>query len=75
MKIGMKEYLKEKKQKKETVVEIDLIPLFKAVVSKWWLIVIFAVVLGMVSYFVTDTFVTPTYRSGFTAYVNNRSGV
>ena len=29
----------------------------------------------MVSYFVTDTFVTPTYRSGFTAYVNNRSGV
>lgn len=71
----MKEYLKEKKQKKETVEEIDLIPLFKAVVSKWWLIVIFAVVLGMVSYFVTDTFVTPTYRSGFTAYVNNRSGV
>lgn len=66
---------KRKKQKKETVEEIDLIPLFKAVVSKWWLIVIFAVVLGMVSYFVTDTFVTPTYRSGFTAYVNNRSGV
>ena len=39
---------KRKKQKKETVEEIDLIPLFKAVVSKWWLIVIFAVVLGMV---------------------------
>ena len=75
MEIGMKEYLKEKKQKKETVEEIDLLPLFKAVVSKWWLIVIFAVVLGMVSYFVTDTFVTPTYRTGFTAYVNNRSGV
>lgn len=70
----MKEYLKEEKPKKEAFEEIDLIPLFKAVVSKWWLIVIFAVVFGIASYFVTDTFITPTYQSGFTAYVNNYSG-
>lgn len=71
----MKDNFKEKKPRREGNDEIDLLPLFKAVISKWWLIVIFAVVFGLVSYFVTDTFVTPTYRSGFTAYVNNYSGV
>ncbi len=70
----MKEYLNEKKAKKEAIEEIDLIPLLKAIVSKWWLIVIFAVAFGIASYFVTDTFITPTYKSGFTAYVNNYSG-
>ncbi len=70
----MKEYLNEKKAKKDAIEEIDLIPLLKAVVSRWWLIVIFAVAFGVASYFVTDTFITPTYKSGFTAYVNNYSG-
>ena len=47
----MKDNFKEKKPRREGNDEIDLLPLFKAAISKWWLIVIFAVVFGLVSSF------------------------
>lgn len=51
---------------------IDLIPLLKALLKKLWLIVLVGVLTGLAVFFITKVVVKPTYRSGFTAYVNNK---
>ncbi len=59
--------------KKSEVNEIDLIPLFMALLKKAWLIILAALIVGAGFFAGTKTLVTPTYRASFTAYVNNRS--
>ena len=59
-----------KKEKK--VKEINLVPLLKALLLKLWLMLIVGVVFAALAFGATKLFVQPTYRSGFTAYVNNQ---
>ena len=59
--------------KKNEIAEIDLIPIFMALLKKAWLIILAALVVGAGFFAGTKFLVTPTYRASFTAYVNNRS--
>lgn len=59
------------KQKEET--EIDLARIGRALLKKVWLLLIAALIFGVISYVYTAFFVTPVYRSGFTAYVNSQT--
>jgi capsular polysaccharide biosynthesis protein len=58
------------KQKEET--EFDLSSTFRALVKWIWVIVAVALIFGVASYIYSSLFVTPTYRTSFTAYVNSR---
>lgn len=57
---------------RSTEIEFDLLPLLKALVSKIWLMVIVGVLIAGVAFGATKAFIKPTYRCGFTAYVNNQ---
>ena len=59
-----------KQEQAET--EIDLLALFKVVWLRKWLVILSAVVFAAGGFFYTKMLVTPTYRSTFTAFVNNR---
>ena len=47
-------------------------PLFRYLLHKAWLIILVTVVCALAAYGMTKLFVKPTYRSSFTAYVNNQ---
>lgn len=51
---------------------IDLRPLFRALWKGAWVIALAAVLAGILAFLGTKFFVTPTYRTSFTAYVHNR---
>lgn len=55
--------------------EIDIALLFRAIVKKLWAIILVAVIFGGIAFAGVKLFVTPTYRSSFTAYVNNKKEV
>ncbi|WP_407383080.1 YveK family protein [Ruminococcus sp.] len=63
----------EKRQQKEEK-EIDLIPLLKALASRIWLMLLIGVLFAGIAFGATKVLIKPTYRCGFTAYVNNDSG-
>lgn len=60
-------------QREDDEVVIDLLPLLKALWKKAWIIIIAALLFGSGAYLGTKFLVTPTYRSSFTAYVNNKA--
>ena len=62
----------DKRERRNTEVEIDIIPLMKALLSKVWLMVIVGIVIAGLAFGAAKVLVKPTYRSGFTAYVNNQ---
>lgn len=62
----------DNKPRNKNEVEIDIIPLLKALLSKLWLMVLVGVVIGVIAFGATKMLVKPTYRSGFSAYVNNQ---
>ena len=64
-----------KKERNTQDVEINIVPVLKAVLSKLWIMVLVGVIIGAGTYFATKIFVKPTYRSGFTAYVNNKQAL
>lgn len=54
-------------------VDINLVPLFTAILKKLWLIAI-AVIIGIFAFrFGTQILIKPTYLSSFTAFVNNKT--
>lgn len=53
--------------------EIDLLVLFKVLWQKMWLIILVAVFCCTSACVLTRLFITPTYESGFTAFINNKS--
>ena len=55
------------------VVEIDLGRLMKAILRKFWLVILLAFIVGTATLAVNEFLIDPTYRSYFTAYVNNHS--
>lgn len=55
-------------------IEINIIPLLKEILKKLWIIVLAGLIVGGAFYVGAKVFIKPTYRSGFTAYVNNKQG-
>lgn len=55
-------------------IEINIIPLLKEILKKLWLIVLIGLVFGGAMFVGSKIIVKPTYRSGFSAYVNNKQG-
>ena len=62
----------DNKRKEVSEREIDIIPILKELIKKLWLIVLVGLVVGGAVFGGAKVFIKPTYRSGFTAYVNNR---
>ena len=62
---------KTRKINKFSKKEIDLAQLFRAVVKKLWLVILVTVLAGGLAFAGSKLFIKPTYRSIFTAYVNN----
>jgi len=62
----------DKKERNKAGAEIDIIPLLKALLSRLWLMVLVGSIVAGVVYGATKILIKPTYRCGFTAYVNNQ---
>lgn len=62
--------MENSERKKE--IEINVMPILKALWSKLWLILLIGAVFAGMAFAATKLFVKPTYRCGFTAYVNNQ---
>lgn len=63
---------KENNMKQKNEIEIDVIPILKALLSKLWLMILVGVVIGAIAFGATKVLIKPTYRCGFSAYVNNQ---
>lgn len=55
--------------------EIDLMKLFKALLQKWWLIILVTIVSGVIAICYTVFFVEPEYEAVSKLYVYNQTGV
>ena len=64
----------ENKKNESQELEINISPLLKEILKKLWLIVLVGLIIGGAVYVGARVMVKPTYRSGFTAYVNNKQG-
>lgn len=51
---------------------VDLMRLLRALAKRFWVILLAAVICSVAVFGYAKIFITPTYRSSFTAYVNNR---
>ena len=52
--------------------EIDLVPLFKALLTKLWLMALVGLTAAAIAFGASKALIKPTYRCGFSAYVNNQ---
>lgn len=62
----------ETKKNETPDVEINIIPILKEILRRLWLIALVGLIVGGAVFVGTKIFIKPTYRSGFTAYVNNK---
>lgn len=62
----------ENKRNESQEIEINIVPLLKELLKKIWLIILVGLIVGGAVYAGAKMFIKPTYRSGFTAYVNNK---
>lgn len=65
--------MNESVDKRQKDIDVNLAPILIALLKKAWLIILAAVIVGAGSYTVSKILIDPTYRSGFTAYVNNQT--
>lgn len=56
-------------------VEFDIIQIFAAVLHRWWVIALCAIICAGMMFGYTSMFVTPMYTSNILMYVNNSSSV
>lgn len=64
----------ENKRNESQEIEINIAPLLKELLKKIWLIALVGLIVGGSVYVGAKVFIKPSYRSGFTAYVNNKQG-
>lgn len=64
----------ENKKSEAPEMEIKIIPLLKELLKKIWVIALVGLIVGAAVFVGAKVFIKPTYRSGFTAYVNNKQG-
>ncbi len=62
----------ERKKAEAKELEINILPLLKELVKKLWLIVLVGLIVGGAVFAGAKVLIKPSYRSGFTAYVNNK---
>lgn len=55
-------------------IEIDFLALLKTILKRLWLIILVGLICGGIMFCVAEFVVKPTYRSGFSAFVNNKQG-
>lgn len=60
-------------QGSDRVKEIDLLEIGRAIWSKFWFVILLTLLGAALAFGVTNFLIHPTYRSGFTAYVNNHA--
>ena len=60
--------------KREREIEIDFISLLRTILKRLWLIILVALICGGIMFCIAEFVVKPTYRSGFSAFVNNKQG-
>ena len=65
-------FMEEKNIRNNEEMEIDLQRVFSVLLSKAWLIGLVTAIFLVGAYLYSALFITPTYRSDFTAYVDNR---
>jgi len=53
--------------------EIDLLELIGIVLRKWWLILIFVIIAGGISYYFTINYITPTYEAKATLFIGKEA--
>lgn len=63
---------KDYNTKRKNEVEIDLVPILKTLLSKLWLMILIGGIVAGIAFGAAKLFVKPTYRCGFSAYVNNQ---
>ena len=63
---------KDYKSEHKNEIEIDLVPILKTLLPKLWLIILVGVIVGVMAFGATKLLIKPTYRCGFSAYVNNQ---
>ena len=56
-------------------ITIDLRRVFQALLKRVWVIVAVTLIFGLLAYILSATMIDPTYRSSFTAYVNNKATI
>lgn len=66
----MNEWQNDKQQSEEQ--EIDILRMLQILWKRAWLIALVTAICGIAACLYSVSFITPTYRSSFTAYVNNR---
>ena len=66
----MKDMEKKNLQMEDT--KIDIMPLLKEMLTKLWLMILVGLVTAGIVFGAAKLFIKPTYRCGFSAYVNNR---
>ena len=54
-------------------IEIDLLRIWRVLIRRVWLICLTTAFCACCSWMISSLFLTPTYQSSFTAYVNNRT--
>lgn len=64
--------MQEQQMNEKEGLTIDLSRVVQALLKWAWVIVAAALIFGLVAWIFSATMITPTYRSGFTAYVNNK---
>ena len=55
--------------------EFNPVLMLKAVWKRLWLVILIGAIAGAITFIGVKVFVTPTYRSYFTAYINNKKDV
>ena len=63
---------KDYKSERKNEVEIDLVPILKTLLSKLWVMILVGCIVAGIAFGAAKLFVKPTYRCGFSAYVNNQ---
>ena len=64
----------ENKKAENQDLEINIVPLLKEILKKLWLIILVGIIVGGAVFAGAKVLIKPSYRSGFTAYVNNKQG-
>ncbi len=73
----MEKEIVTQKQNESSVreVEVNIAPLLSTLLKKLWLIILATVVMALLFQGFTRVFIKPTYKSSFTAFVNNQTKI
>ena len=59
---------------REREIEIDFFALLRHILKRLWIIILVGLICGGIMFCVAEFIIQPTYKSGFSAFVNNKQG-